>query len=163
MEQFALADGLVTLEDRALAEPRTWTSENIQVRARNVSTRRDDGVAEASSVTAGAPTSARLERIRLNPVHLDAVLESTGLDLSLARLYLPPDAPAVLDRGRASASVRVQVDARSGIRAEGTGTLEDLALVAARSGEDLIRVASMTTRLSGLEFRDGGSSSRASS
>ena len=43
---------------------------------------------------------------------------------------------------------------RSGIRAEGTGALEDLALVATRSGEDLVRVASMTTRLTGLEFRD---------
>src|SRR5262249_53430922 len=57
VDRFELHDGTVTLEDRALSEPRTWVSEKIEVRAKNVSTRTGDGVVEATSITAGAPAS----------------------------------------------------------------------------------------------------------
>src|SRR5262245_61863022 len=120
VDRFALVDGTVTLEDRALPEPRTWTSEHIQIEARNVSTRDQRGTAEASSVTGGSPISVKFEQFRLAPIHFDAAVTITGLDLSLARLYLPPDAPAVVDRGRASTALRVSMDARGGVRASGT-------------------------------------------
>src|SRR5262249_44749801 len=51
VDRFALAGGTVMLEDWALAEPRTWTSEQITIEARNVSTRRDDGRAIGHSLT----------------------------------------------------------------------------------------------------------------
>src|SRR5262249_59312364 len=41
------------LEDRALAEPRTWSSEQIEIEGYNLSTRRNDGRAVARSVTVG--------------------------------------------------------------------------------------------------------------
>src|SRR5262245_32708528 len=126
VDHFAVVDGTVTLEDRALAEPRTWTSERIQIDARNVSTRDQRGVAEASSITGGAPVSIKFEQFRLYPIHFDSVVTISGLDLSMARVYLPPDAPAVVDRGRATTSLSVSMDARDGVRASGTGQLEDL-------------------------------------
>src|SRR5215831_16568713 len=55
VDRFVLRRGTVTLEDRALSEPQTWRSEQIEIEARNLSTRRDDGTATATSVTAGAP------------------------------------------------------------------------------------------------------------
>src|SRR5262249_55815258 len=100
VDRFALVDGTVALEDRALPERRTWTSENIQIDARNVSTLRGDGTVVASSVTAGAPNLVEIEQFRLYPIHLKAKVTVKGLDLALARIYLPPDAPVVLDRGR---------------------------------------------------------------
>jgi len=43
VDRFALVDGTVAFEDRALPERRTWTSDDIQIEAHNVSTLRDDG------------------------------------------------------------------------------------------------------------------------
>ena len=42
----------VVLEDRALPEHRTWTSDDIQIEAHTVSTLRNDGTVIASSITA---------------------------------------------------------------------------------------------------------------
>src|SRR5262245_15103393 len=93
IDRFTIAGGTVAFEDRALAEPRTWASENIEIQAENLSTRRADGTAHGTSVTAGAPGTIEISNLRLRPVHLDAVVVVKGLDLGLARLYLPPDAP----------------------------------------------------------------------
>jgi len=99
------------LEDRALPEPRAWTSDDIQIEAHNVSTLRDDGTVVASSVTAGALNLVEIEQFRLYPIHLKARVTVKGLDLALARLYLPPDSPVVLDRGRVSSVLEVTADA----------------------------------------------------
>jgi hypothetical protein len=155
VDRFSLVGGTVTLEDRALAEPRTWTSENIQIEARNVSTRRDDGSAMGTSVTAGAPTSVEIEHLRLYPIHLQATVEVKGLDLALAGLYLPPDAPVVLDRGRASTSVRVVLDAHAGLRADVTGQFEDVALVKPGARAPLVRVPKLTAEVTDFVFQDG--------
>src|SRR4029453_1148531 len=55
VDRFALSGGTIPLEDRALPEPRTWSSEQISIEAHNVSTRRADGSAVGRSVTAGGP------------------------------------------------------------------------------------------------------------
>lgn len=91
VDRFAVSGGKVTLEDRALAEPRTWTSEHIEIDARDLSTRAGGGRAVARSVTAGAPVAMELEDVRLHPIHLRARVTTEGLDLSLARLYLPAE------------------------------------------------------------------------
>jgi hypothetical protein len=155
VDRFALVGGTVTLEDRALPEWRTWTSENIQIEARNVSTQRDDGRVSGTSVTAGAPTSIEIEHLRLYPVHLQATMTVKGLDLALARLYLPPDAPVHLDRGRASSAMRVVLDARTGLRAEGEAQFEDITLVRPGEREPEVRVPAMTTQLTDFAFQDG--------
>ncbi|HEV8441769.1 MAG TPA: DUF748 domain-containing protein [Methylomirabilota bacterium] len=155
VDRFALAGGTVTFEDRALPEWRTWTSENIQIEARNVSTRRDDGTATGSSVTAGAPASIDVQHLRLYPIQLQAVVAVKGLDLSLARLYLPASAPFTLDRGRMSSTLKVAMDARGGIRADLTGDFEDVAVVKPGEREPAARVPKLTAQLSDLTFRDG--------
>src|SRR5262245_4823046 len=129
VDRFALVDGTIALEDRALPERRTWTSENIQIEAHNVSTLRGDGTVIASSVTAGAPNRVGIEEFRLYPIHLKAKVTVKGLDLALARLYMPPDAPVVLDGGRVSSVLDVTVDAREEVRADLSGEIEDLVLV----------------------------------
>jgi hypothetical protein len=71
--------------------------------------------------------------MRMYPIHFDADMETKGFDLALARLYLPPDAPVVLERGRASSKLSITLDARDGVRANGTGEIEDVVLM--RPGE----------------------------
>jgi len=112
VDRLVITRGTVTLEDRALAEPRTWTSEQIEIEGRNLSTRRTDGVAMASSVTAGAPMSLEMRHLRLYPIHLEAVVKTTGFDLSLARVYAPSDAAVSIERGTADTTLQVVLDAR---------------------------------------------------
>src|SRR5262252_243582 len=57
VDRFVVTRGTITFEDRALPEPREWRSENVEIEARHLSTLRDDGTADGTSVTAGAPVS----------------------------------------------------------------------------------------------------------
>jgi uncharacterized protein DUF748 len=153
VDRFALVDGTVAFEDRALPEHRTWTSDDIQIEAHNVSTLRNDGTVVASSVTAGAPNLVQIEQFRLYPIHLKATVTVKGLDLALARLYLPPDAPVVLDRGRVSSTLKVSFDARDEVRADLTGEVEDLVLVKPGEREPVTRIPRLTAQLSDLTYR----------
>ena len=155
VDQFRLERGTTTLVDQALAEPRTWTSEQMTIEAHNVSTLRGDGTATASSVTAGAPVSVTITNMRLYPIHLDATATVEGLDLTPARVYFPPDAPFVIDRGRMSTTVTLTLDARDGIRGDASSRMDDLVLVAAADGAPVARVPVMTTQVSGFGLRDG--------
>ncbi len=153
VDRFALVDGTVAFEDRALPEHRTWTSDDIQIEAHNVSTLRNDGTVVASSVTAGAPNLVQIEQFRLYPIHLEATVTVKGLDLALARLYLPADAPVVLDRGRVSSILKVSFDARDEVRADLTGEVEDLVLVKPGEREPVTRIPRLTAQLSDLTYR----------
>jgi Domain of Unknown Function (DUF748) len=104
VDRLVVTKGTVALEDRALTEPRTWYSENIEVDAHNLSTRPGDGRAVARSLTVGAPVLLEMWHVRLYPIHLEAAVTTSALDLSLARLYFPRDAAVVLERGRASST-----------------------------------------------------------
>ena len=136
------------------ARTRTWTSDDIQIEAHNVSTLRDDGTVVASSVTAGAPNLVEIEQFRLYPIHLQATVTVKGLDLALARLYLPADAPIVLDQGRVSSTLKVTLDARAGVRADLTGEFEDLALVRPGEREPVTQIPKLTARLTDFTVRD---------
>jgi uncharacterized protein involved in outer membrane biogenesis len=155
VDRFALSGGTITLEDRALPEPRTWSSEQISIEAHNVSTRRADGSAVGRSVTAGAPLSVELRQFRLHPIHLIATLTTEGVDLSPLRLYFPPDAPIVLTRGRASSTITVALDARDGLRVDATGRLEDVAFGSPDAGEPLALVPALSAQVAGFGARDG--------
>ncbi len=154
VDRFTLVDGTIAFEDRALPERRTWTSDDIQIEAYNVSTLRDDGTVVASSVTAGAPNLVEIEQFRLYPIHLQATVTVKKLDLALARLYLPPDAPVVLDRGRVSSTLKVTVDARAGVRADLTGEFEDLALVRPGEREPVTQIPKLTAQLTDFTVQD---------
>ncbi|HXH82999.1 MAG TPA: DUF748 domain-containing protein, partial [Candidatus Tectomicrobia bacterium] len=155
VDRFALLGGTVTLEDRALPEPRTWVSEQISIEAHDLSTRRDDGRAIGRSVTGGAPVSVEVRNLRLYPIRLHATVAVENLDLAPAQVYVPPDAPFVLERGRASTSITVALDAREGIRVDATGRLDDVTLVSRDGGQRLARVPTLTTDLAGFTFREG--------
>src|SRR4029453_1742072 len=150
VDRFALVDGTVAFQARALPEHRTWTSDDIQIEAHNVSTLRNDGTVIASSVTAGAPNLVRIEQFRLYPIHLKATVTVKGLDLALARLYLPPDAPVVLDRGRVSSTLDVTYDARDEVRANLTGELKDLVLVKPGQREPVTRIPKLKAHLTDI-------------
>ena len=154
IDRFVVTRGTVTLEDRALREPRTWRSEGIEIEAHNLSTLRDDGRAVARSVTAGAPASLELTKVRLRPIHLEAVAKTTGLDLGLARLYFPPDAAVVVERGRASSTLELVLDARDGVRATATGELADVVLVRPGEREPAAVLPKTTLQLSELVYRE---------
>src|SRR5262249_47261085 len=148
-------DGTVTLEDRATPGGRTWSSEQIEIEAANVSTRRDDGRVVGSSVTAGAPTSVHVEHFRLYPIHLEVTLTAKGVDLAPGRVYLPPGSPVVLDQGRASGTLHVVFDAHAGIRARATGEVENVAVLQPGGHQELARVPKLTTQLSDFVYEDG--------
>src|SRR5437660_1963249 len=154
VDRFALIDGTVAFEDRALPERRTWTSDDIQIEAHNVSTLRDDGTVVASSMAAGAPNFVEIEQFRLYPIHLNAKAVVKGLDLALARLYLPADAPVVLDRGRVSSTLLVTVDARAGVRADLTGEFEDLVLVRPGERDPVTQIPKLTAQLTDFAVQD---------
>src|SRR5262245_26965973 len=152
VDRFKVENGTVTLEDRALPEPRTWISEHIEIDAQHLSTRRNDGAAVARSVTVGAPVSIEIKNMRLYPIHLDATLTTTDLDLSLAQLYLPPDAAIVIQRGRASSTVQVALDARGGVRANATAEVGDFALARKGQRDPDVVVPTLGIRLADFAF-----------
>jgi len=154
VDRFVVTGGTITLEDRALSEPRTWRSESIEIEAKNLSTRRADGTVMARSVTAGAPVSLQMQKFRLYPIHFEAVVTTTGLDLGPARLYLPADAPFVLERGRATSTLAVVLDARDGLRANITGEMEDVALTRPGERDPVLVVPKATVQLSDFLYRD---------
>lgn len=154
VDHFSLIDGTVAFEDRALPEHRTWASDDIQIEALNVSTLRDDGTVIASSMTAGAPNLVNIEQFRLYPIHLKAMVTVKGLDLALARLYWPPDAPVVLDRGRVSSTLSVTYDARDVIRADLSGELEDLVLLKPGERQPVVSIPKLSAQLTELEYQN---------
>src|SRR4030095_15726741 len=154
VDRLVVTKGTVALEDRALTEPRTWYSENIEVDAHNLSPRPGDGRAVARSLTVGAPVLLEMWHVRLYPIHLEAAVTTSALDLSLARLYFPRDAAGVLERGRASSTLEVALDARAGLRANVSGALEDVALVRRGERDPVVLVAKPTVELVDFHYQD---------
>lgn len=155
VDRFVLVNGTTTLEDRALPEHRTWRTERIAIEAHGLSTRPQYGTAVGTSVMAGTPVSVEVTRLRLYPIDLQASLSIQGLDLAMGRVYLPPDAPVVLDQGRVSTSVDVGLDVREGLRLNAKVRLEDVVLTR-RDGAALARLPALTVALGGLHFSPDG-------
>jgi hypothetical protein len=155
VDRFTLSGGTVTLEDRGLPSPRTWTSEQITIDASDLSTVGDRGRASARSITAGAPVTIELSHVRLHPIHLQAVVTTEGLDLGLARVYMPATAPAVVERGKVSTSMRATLDARDGVSADLSGRFDDVVLTRPDGGEPLVLAPRITTQVRGFAFAGG--------
>lgn len=109
--RFTLDGGRLAVEDRVLTPVRTWKTDDIQLQARDVSTRAARGTAFASTTLAGALVTARVEGMQLAPARLRAAINVRDLDLRLAALYLPNPAGLRLVRGTLDAGIGITVDA----------------------------------------------------
>jgi hypothetical protein len=156
VDRFTVRDGTVMLEDRALPGGRTWRAEQINIEARNVSTRHADGTAVASSLTDGAPISVDVRRLRLYPIDFAAAVAIRGADLSVARVYMPADAPAVLDRGRVDLSVDVTVHARDGLRVDAAARLADVAFTRPGTSLQILQAPATAVRLRDVRAHETG-------
>ena len=153
VDHFRVEGGTVTLQDQAVPGAPLWKPERMTIDARNVSTRRDDGTAVATSVTAGAPVRIEITRLRLHPIHLVATATVQGLDLTPAQVYFPPNAHVRIDRGRMSTTVALTLDAHAGIHADAAARIDDVVVVSA-GGELVARVPTLTAQLSGFDLRN---------
>jgi uncharacterized protein involved in outer membrane biogenesis len=153
VDRFRVEGGTVTLQDQAVPGAPVWKSERMTIDARNVSTRRDDGTAVATSVTAGAPVRIEVSKLRLYPIHMAATATVNGLDLALAQVYFPANARFRIDRGRLHTSVAITLDAQAGVRADATGRIDDVVILDA-GGEILARVPTLSSQISGFGLRD---------
>jgi hypothetical protein len=116
VDRFTVRGSTVTFEDRVLNPWRTWRSTDITIEARDVSTRDRRGTADASTIVEGAPVTIRLDDFQLAPAHLRGRITTKGMDLALARLYVPASAPLTLERGRVDTVLDVTFDAKDGTR-----------------------------------------------
>src|SRR6185503_11272340 len=123
---------------------------------RNLSTRRDDGTAEASSTINGSPVSVRIEQLRLKPVHLRAVVHARDVDMALARVYLPAEAPVTLERGRLDLTVNVVHDARDGVHVDADAAVADAAAVRRFQRDPFIRAPALRVAVRDFTYSDRG-------
>ena len=139
VSDFALTRGTVLLEDRMLQPARMWRSEDLTIHARNVSTRRDDGTGEATSTVNGSPVSVKVDQLRLKPVHVRAVVQAKNVDMAMARVYLPADAPMTLERGRLDLAVTAVNDARDGVRLDADVAVADAVVIRTAQGDPFVQ------------------------
>jgi hypothetical protein len=156
VDHFRIVGGTVTLQDLAVPGAPVWRSEQMAIDARNVSTRRDDGTAVATSVTAGAPVRITVSKLRLHPIHMEAAATIEGLDLTPAQVYFPPSAQFRIERGRLSTTATIVVDAADGIRADATGRMDDVVLADTKRGDVVARMPALTAQVAGFALRDDG-------
>jgi hypothetical protein len=156
VDRFTLADGTVLLEDRGVSPRRVWKSEDLTIVARNVSTRRGDGEAEASSTIDGAPVSVHVEQLRLVPVHLRAVIRAQQVDLAVARVYIPTNVPVTLDRGRLDTTVTVALDAHDGLHVDADGRIADALVVRRRQGDPVLIAPAVRVAMRGFSAGTDG-------
>jgi uncharacterized protein involved in outer membrane biogenesis len=128
VDHFSVTDGRVALEDRTLTPARTWHSDDIRLDAREITTLGRRGTAVGSTTIAGSLISLRVDELQLAPVHLRAWVNVRDVDLRLAALYVPPDAPIVLARGTLDAGFALALDAREGLRVDAEAVVNGLAL-----------------------------------
>ena len=86
------------------------------------------GTAIAFTTVAGALVSVRVEELQLAPVHLRAFVNVRDLDLALAAVYLPGDAPLKIERGVLDAAYTIVHDARDGVTMDVDGVVQKIVL-----------------------------------
>jgi hypothetical protein len=118
----------VIVEDRVLQPPKTWRAEDIRFEATALGTTAPRGVAFGSTTVAGALVTLRAMNIQLSPLHLRAEVNIRDLDLTLADLYMPPDAPTMVESGVAHAALSIDMDAGDGLMLNAEGVVERLAV-----------------------------------
>jgi uncharacterized protein involved in outer membrane biogenesis len=145
VDHLSIVGGRVSLEDRTLTPARTWSSDDIRLDARNVTTLERRGTAVGSTTIAGSLVTVRVDELQLAPVHLRAWVNVRDLDLRLVALYLPAGGPVRLERGSIDAAVTVLVDHAGGTALDADAVVERLAL--RRPGLDGDAVAAPSLRI----------------
>ena len=128
IDHFTITGGWVELEDRVLKPARTWRSDGIRLDARNLTTRERKGTAIGFTTFAGALVNLRIEELQLAPVHLRAFLNVRDLDLALAAVYLPGDAPLKIEHGILDAAYTIVHDAKDGVTLDADGVVQKVVL-----------------------------------
>jgi len=128
IDHFTITGGWVELEDRVLKPARTWRSDDIRLDARNLTTLDRKGTAIGFTTFAGALVNLRIEELRLAPVHLRAFLNVRDLDLALAAVYLPGDAPLKIEQGVLDAAYTIVHDAKDGMTLDADGVVQKVVL-----------------------------------
>ena len=128
IDHFTITGGWVEFEDRVLKPARTWRSDGIRLDARNLTTRERKGTAIGFTTFAGALVNLRIEELQLAPVHLRAFLNVRDLDLALAAVYLPGDAPLKIEQGILDAAYTIVHDAKDGVTLDADGVVEKVVL-----------------------------------
>ncbi len=107
--------------------------------------------------TTGLPGGGTFEAqgmVQLEPMGADIQVMLKGLDLTLARPYLPPDAPATLGGGRLAASLKLRHGAE-GSRADGQLRLENLAVLRQGQTAPSLSAPQLTVGLKGIALAAG--------
>ena len=129
LARLAVDAGAIGLEDTRLAPIRRWQVDGVAFEARNLSSNRaaPPGIATARAATAGAKVEVWVTNARLGPLELQATTIVRNVDLSLFRLYVPPELPVRPERGVVNATVQVE-HGRGGTHLALDGSLSDIAL-----------------------------------
>jgi uncharacterized protein involved in outer membrane biogenesis len=128
IDHFTITGGWVELEDRVLKPARTWRSADIRLDARDLTTRERKGTAIGFTTFAGALVNLRIEELQLAPVRLRAFLNVRDLDLALAAVYLPGDAPLKIEQGVLDAAYTIVHDAKDGTTIDADGVVQKVVL-----------------------------------
>jgi uncharacterized protein involved in outer membrane biogenesis len=130
VDRLTVGRGMVTVEDHSRVPARTWRVEAIAAEASGLSTVRPEmsGTAHLTATVAGGSASLDLSELRLFPLHARARLVLQDVDATLASMFLYPQAPLVLDRAHVSTTLTARLDAGEGLRVDGQGRLDNLAI-----------------------------------
>lgn len=112
LERALLTHGVVLIEDRVLAPPRTWRIDGITAEARSVSSwpGASPGTLTLQATTEGVHLAIWLARIRLDPLRFHATVVARDVDATLLGLYLPSESPVRPARGALHATMLVDRD-----------------------------------------------------
>jgi hypothetical protein len=142
LEQLALRDARVRLDDETVSPRRQWRLEGVSVDGAGLSSSKEDPPGSlklaAQLLSHPAPVgsatlAADVTSLRLDPPAAAAKISLSGFDLMAAAPYLPETLPASPTRGRLDVALNGMLEARPGspMRAEASGSirLSDAALV----------------------------------
>jgi uncharacterized protein involved in outer membrane biogenesis len=122
--------GRVTLMDTRAKPPRPIVAEQVRAEARGLGMAREapPGVGTVRAIVAGSPVSVWVTNIRLAPLQLHATAVARGVDVTLARVYLPVDLPVQPERGAIDATAQIEVEAGGRTLIDMDAVVRDLAL-----------------------------------
>jgi len=156
IDRLTLADGHVSVEDRARTPVRDWRVDDIAVQVSGLSTPGPNpGSGRLTASLAGSPISAEVSDLRLTPLHLRGGLALKDVDAALAGIFLP-NVVTVVEGARFTANASVQVDAREGMRLDADGHLDALTIRNRRTGEAIASVPSLAFTVAGVHTDASG-------
>jgi hypothetical protein len=110
------------------------------------------------SVVAGLPDGASADVLgtaTIQPLAADLAVSLQGVDLGLARPYVPKTVPVAPDRGRLSAALKVGYAPDGTVRVGGTVTVAEPVLLRAGQKEPLVTAPLVTVRVADVRYRAG--------